>query len=57
MQKNTVYILSGPAGAGKTTIWHVVEEAVPHIEKVVTTTSRPIREGEVDGTHYHFLTK
>jgi guanylate kinase len=57
MQKNTVYILSGPAGAGKTTIWHAVEQDASHIEKVVTTTSRMIREGEVNGTHYHFLTK
>ncbi len=57
MQKNTVFILSGPAGAGKTTIWHAVENEAIHIEKVITTTSRTIREGEVDGTHYHFLTK
>lgn len=57
MQKNTVYILSGPAGAGKTTIWHAIEWAAPHIEKVITTTSRPSREGEIDGNHYHFLTK
>lgn len=57
MQKNTVYILSGPAWAGKTTIWHAIENEATHIEKVVTTTSRTIREGEVDGIHYHFLTK
>ncbi len=57
MQKNTVFILSGPAGAGKTTIWHAIEKEATHIEKVVTTTSRTIREGEKDGTHYHFLTK
>ena len=44
MQKNTVYILSGPAGAGKTTIWHAIEKDATHIEKVVTTTSRSMRE-------------
>lgn len=57
MQKNTVYILSGPAWAGKTTIWHAIESSATHIEKVVTTTSRSIREGEIDAIHYHFLTK
>jgi guanylate kinase len=57
MQKNTVFILSGPAGAGKTTLWHAIENEASHIEKVITTTSRTIREGETDGTHYHFLTK
>lgn len=57
MQKNTVFILSGPAGAGKTTIWHAIENEANHIEKVITTTSRNIREWEKDGIHYHFLTK
>ncbi len=57
MQKNTVFILSGPAGAGKTTIWHAIENEATHIEKVITTTSRLIREWEKDGVHYHFLTK
>ncbi len=57
MQKNTVFILSGPAWAGKTTLWHAIENEASHIEKVVTTTSRPIRESEIEGVHYHFLTK
>jgi guanylate kinase len=57
MQKNTVFILSGPAWAGKTTLWHAIETSAPYIEKVITTTSRSIRENEADGIHYHFLTK
>jgi guanylate kinase len=57
MQKNTVFILSGPAWAGKTTLWHAIEQSATHIEKVVTTTSRSIREGEINGIHYHFLKK
>ncbi len=48
MKKNTVFILSGPAGAGKTTIWHAIEKEATHIKKVVTTTSRPIRESETE---------
>ncbi len=55
--KNTVFILSGPAWAGKTTIWHAIEDMVPRVEKVITTTSRTCREWEIDGTHYHFITK
>jgi guanylate kinase len=57
MQKNTIFILSGPAGTGKTTLWHALEVQVPHIEKVVTTTSRTMREWEIDGKHYHFITQ
>ena len=52
-----VFILSGPAGVGKTTIWHNVEARVPHIAKIITTTSRPIRPTETDGVDYHFLSK
>ncbi len=57
MQNHTIYILSGPAGAGKTTLWNAVESEATHIKKVVTSTSRAAREGEIDGIHYHFLTK
>lgn len=56
MQK-TVYILSGPAWVGKTTLWHAVETELSHIEKIVTTTSRPMREGEIHGKDYYFLEK
>jgi guanylate kinase len=28
----------------------------PEIERVVTATTRPMRPGEVNGVHYHFLT-
>lgn len=57
MKKNTVFIFSGPAGVGKTTLWHAIEKDAPNIEKVITTTSRSIRDSETDGIHYHFLTK
>lgn len=55
--KNTIFIFSGPAGAGKTTLWDAVSSRVPHIEKVITSTSRAMREKEIQGVHYHFLTK
>lgn len=57
MKNNTVFIFSGPAGVGKTTLWHLIEKDAPTIEKVITTTSRPIRENEINGIHYHFITR
>lgn len=57
MKKNTVFILSGPAWAGKTTIWHAIENEATHVEKVITTTSRSMREWEIEWSHYHFLSK
>lgn len=57
MQNKKVFIFSGPAGVGKTTIWHAIENQLSNIEKVVTTTSRHIRDGEIDGIHYHFISR
>jgi guanylate kinase len=49
-------ILAGPAGSGKTTLCNRLVEEVPCFARVVTTTTRAPRPGEVDGVHYHFLT-
>lgn len=49
-------ILSGPSGVGKDTVidaWHAVN---PRVQRVVATTTRSPRPGEVDGTDYHFVT-
>lgn len=56
MKKN-IFILSGPAGVGKTTIWEEIQNNVPEIAKIITTTSRDIRPGEENGIHYHFLSR
>lgn len=57
MNKKTVFILSGPAGVGKTTLWHEIEHDTPHVEKVVTTTSRMRREWEIEWQHYYFISR
>lgn len=56
MNQSQVFILSGPSAVGKTTVWETYKSARPDtlIEKVVTTTSRAMRPGEIDGVHYHF---
>ena len=48
-------LLAGPAGSGKTTLCERLVAEHPEIERVVTATTRPMRPGEVDGVHYHFL--
>ena len=50
-----IYIITGPSGVGKTTVAERLLERVPTLKKVVTCTTRPMRPGEVDGVHYHFL--
>ncbi|NDV62255.1 guanylate kinase [Puniceicoccales bacterium CK1056] len=51
-----ILIICGPAGSGKTTLCEqLLSEFPDRIERIVTTTSRQPRPGEVDGLDYHFL--
>jgi len=49
-------ILAGPAGSGKSTLCDRLAESDHGFSRVVTTTTRAPREGEVNGEHYHFFT-
>ncbi len=49
--------MSGPAGAGKTTVvQRLLRESPVPLEMSVSATTRPMRKGEVDGRDYYFLT-
>ncbi len=50
-----LFVLSGPAGSGKTTLCDQLLAAAPRARRLVTCTSRPPRPGERDGLDYHFL--
>lgn len=57
-KSHTVFILSGPSGVGKTTVWDEIRsQHADRVEKIVTTTTRAPRPGEIHGTHYYFLSK
>ena len=48
-------VISGPAGVGKTTICErLLKEFGGQLSRVVTTTTRRPRSGEVNGKDYHF---
>lgn len=55
MNPGTLIIVSGPAGSGKTTLCDRMLTDMPQIERVVTSTTRKPREGEVDKVHYYFF--
>jgi guanylate kinase len=53
--KGLVFVMSGPSGAGKTTIVKGVLPELEEIEFSVSYTTRPKRDEEVDGVDYFFI--
>jgi len=49
-------VLAGPAGSGKSTLCDRLVAEDPSFTRVVTSTTRAPRAGEVNGVHYHFFT-
>lgn len=54
-QPSLLFIISGPAGSGKTTLCEALLSSQETLQRVVTATTRPPRAGEVDGSDYYFL--
>lgn len=48
-------VISGPSGAGKTSICRALLERIPGTVWSVSATTRPKRPGEVEGESYEFL--
>lgn len=57
MNKNggAILVLSGPSGAGKSSLIRKMADAIGPYYFSISTTTRPMREGEEDGVHYHFV--
>ena len=55
IRKGKMLILVGESASGKTTTQKLL--AAKGIRKVVTYTTRPMRDGEVDGIDYHFVSE
>lgn len=55
MAKYKIIALVGEAGSGKDTIMKRVLEQSPQLHEIVSCTTRPPREGEIDGINYHFM--
>ena len=57
MSKGRLVIISGPSGSGKDTILKKALELLPEIKFSISSVTRPMREGEVQGEKYNFITK
>ena len=56
-RRGLVLILASPSGAGKSTISRLLIEQDRDLALSVSVTTRPRRPSEVDGVHYHFISK
>lgn len=50
-----IFYLMGKSASGKDTIYKKVKEQMPELKTIVIYTTRPIREGELNGREYHFV--
>jgi len=53
---SNIFIISGPSGAGEDSIISGISKSFS-IERIITTTTRPMRTGESQKNPYYFLSK
>ncbi|MCG8315019.1 MAG: guanylate kinase [Pseudomonadales bacterium] len=53
----TLYVVSAPSGAGKTSLVKALIESTTDLKVSVSHTTRAIRPGEEEGINYHFVEK
>lgn len=56
-KSGAILVLSGPSGAGKSSLINKISNDIGSIYFSISTTTRPKREGEIEGVHYHFVTQ
>ena len=57
MAQGTLFIISAPSGAGKTSLVSEILMRMDNIQASISHTTRAARTGEVDGVNYHFVSQ
>ena len=57
MQRGTLYVISAPSGAGKTSLVKALLARRSSVDVAVSHTTRAPREGEQEGVNYFFVSK
>ena len=57
MNKGRVYIIAGPSGSGKDSVMKKVFEKAPDIAFSISSITRAMRPGEVEGEKYNFISR
>ena len=55
MKQGTLFIVTAPSGAGKTSLVNELLHQIKNLLVSVSHTTRPIRPGEKNGKNYHFI--
>lgn len=50
-----ILVISGPSGAGKSSLLKEIIEELGECYFSISSTTRAMRDGEIDGLHYHFI--
>jgi guanylate kinase len=56
-RRGILFVVSAPAGTGKTTLVEMLTQEFPAVKASVSCTTRKPRTGEVDAKHYFFLSE
>lgn len=51
-----IFVVSAPSGAGKTTLCDKLQAEFASLHYAITATTRPPRDGEINGKSYYFMT-
>ncbi len=54
-RRGSLFVVSAPSGAGKTTLCREMRQRLNDLAYSVSVTTRPPRPGEIDGTDFHFV--
>lgn len=57
LEQGYIFVISSPSGGGKTTVIRALKEKGYDLEYSISATTRPKRDGEVDGKDYFFVTE
>lgn len=55
--KGLLFVLSAPAGTGKTTLVKMLQKEFPIVVQSISSTTRKKRQGEIEGEDYFFLSR
>jgi guanylate kinase len=56
-RRGIMFVISSPSGAGKTTLTRHLVNNDRNLRLSISVTTRPRRASEVEGVHYHFISK